>query len=267
MFPGNGDFARRRYYHWLMVWRRSIHKTSRSPGWSSWKVSVMFVRKLVLVLGVAIGIANTAQAGLLGLAAGALVGGAVAHTPVGVAADAASGNTVEKQFSSHPILAMMGATAVAGYEADKHCRKMDDGGATRYICDRQINAWQHNGRFGLHARSTYKLEQAMKAAGEPKPGRGCALHHIVPQYEASTKEAAAARELLSICKIDINSSDNGVWLPDTKIETACAGRYHRNLHTAAYYRDIFERLSATHKESGCDGVRDELSEIKMWLQK
>ncbi|MBU2793101.1 hypothetical protein HAQ01_06820 [Acidithiobacillus thiooxidans] len=112
----------------------------------------------------------------------------------------------------------------------------------------------------------------MTAAGDPRPGSGCAAHHIVPSNEGRyfakdiVKETAG---ILSKCGIKINDAINGVWLPQNK-DSACYGAYHPSLHNSRYYQylknSIMEAyINADSREEGCANVRRALATIKTLL--
>ncbi len=117
---------------------------------------------------------------------------------------------------------------------------------------------------------TEKLRKNMAAAGEDIPPKGshCAAHHIVPVEHESSPLFEESRNILKECGIDINSAENGVFLPDSrKPSSFCAGRtYHRDLHTNLYARKLFLKLNDAMENDGCDGVHKALQEIKQDLK-
>lgn len=123
-----------------------------------------------------------------------------------------------------------------------------------------------------HAKKSYsKLKRALIAeniasGGPSEPPEGCDAHHIVPQQDKrkfTLPYADNARKILKNCNIDLDSADNGIFLPNKKDGTSkCNGPYHRDLHTENYYKNIFESLDKANADNGCKGVIDELRLIK-----
>lgn len=109
------------------------------------------------------------------------------------------------------------------------------------------------------------LEQS-NAGGSSEPPEGCDAHHIVPQKEGRSwaKELAdKSRMILSKCNIGINSSNNGVFLPNGRSTTpVCEGQHHPSLHTREYYSEVHSRLDTAYRNGTCDDVRNALRDIK-----
>ena len=86
---------------------------------------------------------------------------------------------------------------------------------------------------------------------------GHAAHHIVPHEDM---RAAPARNRLKSFNIDINSPENGIWLPANKAanETSKAA-YHRTLHTNKYYTNVNRRLMQAHNKEESLEVLDDIS--------
>lgn len=115
---------------------------------------------------------------------------------------------------------------------------------------------------------TAELRRALNiervAAGQPPDPENCDAHHIVPKNEAriwASEYAKEARAILESCQIDLDSADNGIYLPSRLSGAQCAGSYHKTLHTAKYYKDIAQRLFDA-KEESCSEVSTELRLIK-----
>lgn len=110
------------------------------------------------------------------------------------------------------------------------------------------------------------IAESVAAGGSGEPPEGCDAHHIVPQQDKrkfAQPYAENARAILKECHIDIDSADNGIFLPSRKDGTSqCEGTYHRDLHTEPYYKFIFESLNNAKLDQGCDGVTDALRTIK-----
>lgn len=97
----------------------------------------------------------------------------------------------------------------------------------------------------------------MKENGYIEPEYKHAAHHIVA---GSAPEAQEAREILEKYGIDINSAENGVFLPTVKGVSSAA--YHPSLHTTLYYRIVNRLLrNASSREDVIDildSIREEL---------
>jgi len=88
----------------------------------------------------------------------------------------------------------------------------------------------------------------MIASGQKEPSYNNAAHHIVA---GSSPKAAESRAILDKYGININSADNGVFLPTDKDVTGVA--YHPSLHTDEYYRKVNTLLeNASSKEDVID---------------
>ena len=81
--------------------------------------------------------------------------------------------------------------------------------------------------------SSKKLRENMIASGQIEPSYKNAAHHIVA---GSSPKATEARSILEKYGIDINSSDNGVFLPTERVGAGAS--YHPSLHTNEYYRKV-----------------------------
>ena len=256
---------------------------------SKWVISIFLIGFMAA--------APMAHAGLLG----ALVGDAIVHHeeeksqqneqsnmltqhPVmGAVAGSVAGAAIEggiaHNFAEHPVRdSIIGAGTVtigAAYLMDKyHCHESGtyDG----------IHQWTCNGVEGsrpwkqeaidlatLNATNARKLARNLAKAGEPRPGKGCAAHHIIASDDKND-DAEGAREILDHCNIQINSAMNGVWLPQSRADTECGGQYHRSLHTDKYYGYIYKTLadamtSNTDDDIACENVKKALSKIKKTL--
>ena len=255
-----------------------------------------------LLLG-SLGFAPTAQAGFLG----ALAGDAMQHIeakkqqtdqqrlladhPVAtaIAGTAAAvetahvGDDVAHVIWRHRILAAAGglvATGIANDQIRDYLEKHD--GCT----NNDPPYWKCEGVPGQHifdieAKDYYftrtqhgqELADSLEASGEPAK-EGCDPHHIVPWNEGrkwAKSYADGAREILDTCDIQIDSAENGVWLPKSP-NADCEGAWHPRLHNKDYYRQVYEDLldaskSSADKEVSCDRVKEELSRIKDQLIK
>ncbi len=250
-----------------------------------------FVFASLFVLSVTI---PAAQAGLLG----AMIGAAVAHhdeqqqnrdgrlagSPAkrmvtgAVEGAVAEGAAVGAgRFVLDHKIAAVGVTAIALGVGDMSMR--DDLYAGH--CVKNGFEWSCPGIPGQHVivvewkdyirfANTEKLRDNMKAAGEtiPPPKSGCAAHHIVPAGLSFSPLFEDSRNILEECDIDIDSAENGVFLPYVRHPSSfCAGRtYHRDLHTARYADTLYFKLKSAMQKNGCDGVHKVLQEIKQELK-
>jgi hypothetical protein len=207
-------------------------------------------------------VAPTAQAGLLG----ALVGDAIVHHEE----EKAQQNGQSNMLTQHPVMGAV-AGSVAGsvveggivHEASDHPVLAAVGGVVLGAAAEPELA-QNARDLYIEAR-TEKLRKNMTATGEPRPGDGCAAHHIVMKDDGKFPASKKARDILENCGIDLDSAENGVWLPDTTEDSACRGAYHRTLHTEEYANNVYKRLRYAKEEAGCDGVASALKEIKLAL--
>lgn len=112
--------------------------------------------------------------------------------------------------------------------------------------------------------SSPELGKNLEKAGKSMPAPDHQAHHIVAGNEHS---ATNARRLLEKFKIDINSADNGVWLPSK--EAAGKGTIHNGRHTGKYHAEVERRLKqAKNKEQAQEilqGISDDLANGKIPL--
>lgn len=157
--------------------------------------------------------------------------------------------------------------AVSGVSAIyKACH--DAGGHLRPECKNHTTPSTETPAPLLRNPHTDKLRKALNieqvAADQPSDPENCDAHHIVPKNEGrvwASKYAKEARAILESCQIDLDSADNGIYLPGKAAGAQCSGSYHKTLHTAKYYEDITLRLSKAG-DNGCDQVAKELRLIK-----
>jgi len=89
------------------------------------------------------------------------------------------------------------------------------------------------------------LSQNITKATGVKQAAGEAAHHIVAY---GSKKAADARDILKKWEIDINSADNGVFLPEP---------YHWRVHTDAYYQAVARSLrGAASRDEALEVLND-----------
>ena len=108
--------------------------------------------------------------------------------------------------------------------------------------------------------SAGKLRREMIKDNRPIPDDHAA-HHIVPEYDRRFPEAGEARRILEKYQIDLNSSSNGVALPNKP--GIPEGGYHPKIHNREYYRKVLDLLhGATTKEEAIGTLKkiaDQLS--------
>lgn len=92
------------------------------------------------------------------------------------------------------------------------------------------------------------LGDNLQAGGQIRPD-GSAAHHIVPYGD---RRAADLRTTLGNLGIDINSPDNGVFLPQVPGSTA-PGAYHPSLNSKAYHEQLgLDLLGVSSRQRALD---------------
>lgn len=125
---------------------------------------------------------------------------------------------------------------------------------------------------GIASRGYSKLKQSLiasnvAAGNSGEPPDGCDAHHIVPEKEGrpwAKKFVEPSRKILVACNIDINSAENGVFLPRSEsTKSECTGTFHRSMHDENYYTKVFTELDkAMNNGGGCSEVKNTLRLIK-----
>ena len=138
----------------------------------------------------------------------------------------------------------------AGCELQYIKSKMDD---DLYKLEEASNGGSNN----TSRPSSRVLRKNMKAAGIEEPDYPNAAHHIIAGGDKRAKEL---RDMLKEYGIDINSADNGVFLPTEKNVSEAA--YHRRLHTEDYYKNIEKAFQNVDSK---DEIIDILHEIREQL--
>ena len=103
--------------------------------------------------------------------------------------------------------------------------------------------------------SSKKLRENMIESGKVEPSYKNAAHHIVA---GSSQKAAEARSILEKYDIDINSADNGVFLPTEKGVSNAS--YHPSLHTNEYYRKVNSLLNNANSREDVLDILDMISD-------
>lgn len=104
-----------------------------------------------------------------------------------------------------------------------------------------------------------QLAAAMKKkTGLPRPPNSAA-HHLVGE---TSKGSAAARKILKKHKIDINSAENGVFLPNKNNTNGMPGILHNGRHPNDYLDAVNSRIIAASKAGGKKQVLAELKSMK-----
>jgi len=86
-----------------------------------------------------------------------------------------------------------------------------------------------------------------------------AAHHIVGD---TAKRASPARAILKKHGIDIDSAENGVWLPNKNNKNGMPGIEHNGKHPNAYFDKVNQRIVNADRLGGKQGVLDELSAMR-----
>ncbi len=117
--------------------------------------------------------------------------------------------------------------------------------------------------LGLAGCST-KLGKNMEADGVVRPDK-TAAHHIVPG--ADKNGMTDAQKILKKHGIDIDSADNGVFLPTHKnTDMSVPGIKHSGKHPNDYIDAVNKRISGADEIGGKQGVLNELSSMRNELQ-
>ena len=95
------------------------------------------------------------------------------------------------------------------------------------------------------------LRSNLKKSGISTPKYCNNAHHIVPVND-DTKAGFAeeCRKILKKFDIDINSADNGVFLPVEDLKGSNKPINHRKIHTDEYYKNVYNELE------GCESAED-----------
>ncbi|MCD5995952.1 AHH domain-containing protein [Pseudomonas sp. CDFA 602] len=86
-----------------------------------------------------------------------------------------------------------------------------------------------------------------------------AAHHIVGDTSA---KAATSRAILKKHGIDVDSAENGVWLPNRNNKDALPGILHNGKHPNAYFYKVKKRIADADLRGGKTEVLAELSALK-----
>jgi hypothetical protein len=124
-----------------------------------------------------------------------------------------------------------------------------------------INSWEEY----VYAKSQADiLAEAMRIAGAGKRPAGYAAHHIVPWDDNRYPVCQDLRDLLSNNHIDINSAENGVYLPTRKVTKNTNEAYHPEIHTNEYYENVYQKLRPHNNDP--QSMKDELKDIGQKLK-
>lgn len=120
--------------------------------------------------------------------------------------------------------------------------------------------------YVLLKQASKELAENMENDVVNKKGKkpaGYAAHHIVPFSENRSfaqPYADDARDILKNVGIDLNDSENGVYLPHIKkLKNTTSESYHPEIHTQKYYEAVYKRLQlwSGNKQK----IKEELSNI------
>ncbi len=101
--------------------------------------------------------------------------------------------------------------------------------------------------------SSKLLRKNMVQAGYTEPGYPNAAHHIVAE---TSPKAATAQAILAGFGIDINSAENGVFLPTQ--EGVSSADYHPSLHTDLYFQRVTADLSQASNRTQAIEILDSI---------
>ena len=120
----------------------------------------------------------------------------------------------------------------------------------------------------IEASNSEKLGQNMRDVGRTPPldsdGNelpGYIPHHMLPSEKWA--ELDPLRDRFAAWNIDLNSADNGVWLPGYRSPTDALGSYHESLHNGDYrdaFRDAFRGV--TTREEAVSVLADIRSQLQ-----
>lgn len=95
---------------------------------------------------------------------------------------------------------------------------------------------------------------------------GVAAHHVVPGNDPHAK---GAREILKKYKIDINSPENGIFLPTDK-NSIYKGVIHNTNHSPKYSKHVYNQLKECKSKdeviSALDKIKHDLYNGKLYLK-
>ncbi|MCA9041112.1 MAG: AHH domain-containing protein [Planctomycetaceae bacterium] len=128
---------------------------------------------------------------------------------------------------------------------------------TVYNLEVQVDHVYHVGSGGVlvhNACSSRRLGRNLKKAGYTRE-KNYAAHHITAHGD---ERAAKSRAILKKFNIDLDSAENGVFLPGNKTVAAGTGLpAHSTIHTRDYYRAVEEKLlKATSREEAVDYLEE-----------
>ncbi|MLP09128.1 type IV secretion protein Rhs, partial [Salmonella enterica subsp. enterica] len=101
--------------------------------------------------------------------------------------------------------------------------------------------------LGLSCSSDAKaLRENMVAAGKVEPNFQNSAHHIVMSNSTDSRMVALQNKMKTL-GIDINTAENGIFLPSNSKVQLPAGNTlpnHASIHTNAYKQKVFDRLKS-----------------------
>jgi len=95
------------------------------------------------------------------------------------------------------------------------------------------------------------LRENMVAAGKVEPGFKNSAHHIVMSNSTDSRMVALQNKMKDL-DIDINTAENGIFLPSSskvKLPPGSTLPNHASIHTTAYKQKVFDRLSSINNSS------------------
>ncbi|MBR7977021.1 RHS domain-containing protein [Burkholderia vietnamiensis] len=102
-----------------------------------------------------------------------------------------------------------------------------------------------------------KLSNNLEAAGTARPANSAA-HHIVGD---TASKAGPARRILAKYGIDVDSAENGVFLPNRNNTDGMSGILHNGRHPDAYFDAVNQLITRADAFGGKQAVLDELKNI------
>ena len=158
-------------------------------------------------------------------------------------------------------------------EVEQECQQSSSD-SSAWICkstaiQRKALTAEQKARNAKRKEDIKELEKSMNKHGEYRPGKGCDLHHIIPNDSPNLPEYEQARQIVkNECgdSFSLNDYENGVYLPGKEEGSACKGFYHKTLDKNQEYGEYLLEEIEKGSDDGCDGIKKALQKIKSYLE-
>ena len=97
------------------------------------------------------------------------------------------------------------------------------------------------------------LGNNLRAVGDHPPHAGYEPHHIVPS-NAGGAAMGAVRMKLAALGVDLNSAENGVWLPTSRSPIGAPGAYHPRLNNAEYLEAVARSFTDARTKGQAEAI-------------